>query len=449
MAPIRIFCDGQKPLTIASEEGADGQYRFSVASGFIPEFSLPAARDLLRVGQASFLTDRAYRRGTRLGQRTRDLRVVVPVEEPKRWKGLADSLNGFVGFVSHDRWQFDFERLPTIKTKRVDRRLPENACVSLFSGGLDSLCGAAAALNRGDSPIFVTHSPPGSERVAETIQRLSQEVGANSPEARYVGFRFQASDRTNGGTRSLFPERSRRTRPALFLSLAGAVALECGVRRIYLNENGVLAINLPFQPHLTGSLATRHAHPQTLRRFESLLCALWEGQDAPEVKNPFAAMTKGEQITILGSARDLALETISCEYAGQQIAMLIAWLRDQGKPYLNVRECGLCYPCLVRRAAMKFAEVPEKNSHYAFDVRRCFGRSVPYRTYPLYEFLERNAKDLLAFCETIKEMNPSDYVVRYAAQLAICGESDPLSHREVFQLYQRFAEQTGAMLMGK
>src|ERR1035438_3064084 len=120
MAPIRVFCDGQKPLTFASEEGADGQYRFSVASKLIPEFSVPAARDLLRVGQASFLADRAYRRGIRLGQRTRDLRVVVPVEEPKRWKGLAESLNGFVGFVSHDRWQFEFERLPRINTRRVD-----------------------------------------------------------------------------------------------------------------------------------------------------------------------------------------------------------------------------------------------------------------------------------------------------------------------------------------
>jgi hypothetical protein len=198
MAPIRVFCDGQKPLTF--EEGADGQYRFSVASEFIPEFSKRAARDLLRVGQAAFLADRAYRRGMRLGQRTRNLRVVVPVEEPKRWKGLADSLNGFVGFVSHDRWLFDFERLPTINTKRVDRHLPENVCVSLFSDGLDSLCGAASAMKRGDSPIFVTHSPPGSKRVADTIQKLGHELGANGTEARYVGFRFQVKDRTNGGS---------------------------------------------------------------------------------------------------------------------------------------------------------------------------------------------------------------------------------------------------------
>ena len=98
---------------------------------------------------------------------------------------------------------------------------------------------------------------------------------------------------------------------------------------------------------------------------------------------------------------------------------------------------------------MKFAEVPEKNNHYAFDVRRCFGRSDLYRTYPLYEFLERNPKDLLAFCETMKTMTPSDYVVRYAAQLAIAGESNTLSYREVFQLYKRFAEQAAAMLVGK
>jgi 7-cyano-7-deazaguanine synthase in queuosine biosynthesis len=375
---------------------------------------------------------------------------LVPVEEPKRWKGLTEILNGFVGFVSHDRWQFEFERLPvTTKRKRVDRRLPANACVSLFSGGLDSLCGAASALTRGESPILVTHAPPGPQRAAGTIQTLSRQLGVSDAEVRYVGFQFQASDRTKGGTRSQFPERSRRTRPALFLSLAGAVALECGVPRIYLNENGVLAINLPFQPHLIGSLVSRHAHPETMRRFELLLAGLWDGSDAPEVTNPFANMTKGEQIKILGPARDLALNTISCEYAGQQVATLIAWLRNQGKPYRDVRECGLCFPCLVRKAAMKFAGVPEKDSHYAFDVRRSLGKSDPYRDYPLYEFLERNPTDLRGFCEMIRALTPSEYVVRFAAQLALVEKNSAISQREIFQLYQRFVQQASAMLIGK
>jgi hypothetical protein len=450
MSTLRVHCAGKGWLTMATDGSADALYRFGVSSDLVPEFSLPAARDLLRIGQAAFLADRAFRRGPRLGQRTRDLRVVVPVEDPKLWCGLAGRINGLAGFVSQDRWQFEFVRQRAARPRKLaNPGVRANACVSLFSGGLDSLCGAAAALRRGDAPIFVTHVPPGGERVAATVTKLREVLGPRSPEAGFVGFQFQASDRTREGERSRYPERTRRTRPMLYLCLAGAVALECRVSRIYLNENGVLAINLPFQPHLNGALVSRHAHPGTLRRFESLLREVWDGREPPAVTNPFASQTKGEQLAILGPALPLAQKTISCEYAGQQIKRVRGWLKDRRRPYEDVVECGLCYPCLVRRAAMRFAGALESVRHYAFDVGCSLSSPAVYREYPLYGFVESNARDLRDFCDRMQRLSPAEFVVRYAAQLALSAESGTPDSKMMYELYQRFATEASAVLVGK
>jgi hypothetical protein len=98
---------------------------------------------------------------------------------------------------------------------------------------------------------------------------------------------------------------------------------------------------------------------------------------------------------------------------------------------------------------MEFADVREDDGHCAFDVRRCLGKANPYRAYPLYGFRERNAKDLHEFCEMMGSLSPSEYVTRFAAQLALADEHGAMSRKDTFNLYQRFAGQAGAMLMGR
>jgi 7-cyano-7-deazaguanine synthase in queuosine biosynthesis len=447
MSILRIHCEGHDWLKLSQDETAQANYHFDIASSLIPEVSRSAARDLLRIGQAAFLADRAFRRGKHLGQRTRRLRVIVPVEDPKCCTGAVAQINQLATFVSNDEWEFEFVKLHQAKSRAVRYDLAPNTCISLFSGGLDSLCGAAAALKRGDCPIFVTHSPPANERVSGAVSRLTKELGLSVPSHQVVGFHFQASDRARDGRRRLFPERSRRTRPMFYLCLAGAVALECGVSRIYLNENGVLAINLPLNFNFHGSQISRHAHPETLRRFKSLLLKFWDGKEAPSVINPFINQTKGEQLSILGPASSLAAETISCEYAGHQIARMIGWLKENNHSYQNVRECGLCLPCLVRRIAMNFAGLADGRHHYAFDVSRALRTPGRYKDHPLFSFLETSPRDLLGFTQRIQRTTPSEFVLGYAIHLSLLNEPDKTSNRATFELYQRFAEQTNSLLM--
>lgn len=444
---IEIHCEGQGALRIRPKTQTGGNYESSIYfSSENQSLTSPVARDLLRVGQAGFLADRAFRRGTVMGQRTRRLTVVLPVEEPNRWSNVSGLIGQLAEFASQDYWQFEFKPLRKTRAQKLRPPLmaPDNASINLFSNGLDSLCGAAAAFRRREVPILVSHSPPGVQLVRSRIAALAEALGYRGVEPKFVNIRFRASDRDRYGRRNMFPERSRRTRPMLFLSMAGAVALELGIPKIHVNENGVLAINLPFESHLHGANASRHAHPETLRRFELLLSALWPFSSQPSVSNPFSQLTKAEEIRHLRKAKDLAERTITCEYAGQQMAMLINWLKGTRGRYRVARECGLCMPCLVRRCAMESAGLFETEGHYVFDVRRTLKKQKAYQDAPLFRVVRDNIKTLYAFSRKIDRMKKSEFALAYLSDLSLLPaslEDIGETTRSAYRLYQRFARE--------
>lgn len=444
---IELHCEGQRSLKIRPGNRKPGNYESHVYfSAGDQDFSNPVARDLLRVGQAAFLADRAFRRGSFLGQRTRRLAVVLPVEEPDRWAGVSRLVGQLAEFASQDQWHFEFKQLKNRRRFQPghSRSFSDDASINLFSSGLDSLCGAAAALRRRESPILVSHSPPGIEHVRRKIKALAEALRVKKLQPQFVNIRFRVSDRDSAGRRNMFPERTRRTRPMLFLSMAGAVALEFQVPRIHINENGVLAINLPFGANLHGLNVTRHAHPETLRRFESLLRAVWPFNSQPSVRNPFSQLTKAEEIKHLHQAKDLAEATITCEYAGQQMAMLINWLKRTGGRYRVARECGLCMPCLVRRSAMESAGLFETRGHYVFDARRALKKPKAYQRAPLYRVVRENIKTLNDFSNRIAQMKRSEFALAYLSDLSLVPASPhetPEATRAAYRLYQRFAQE--------
>jgi 7-cyano-7-deazaguanine synthase in queuosine biosynthesis len=446
---IRMHCEGQ-PSRTAAEHGKNGHYISSLHLSCGGPLQDPVARDLLRVGQAAFLTDRAFRRGEKLGQRTRILRVIVPVEQPRRWQALRGTLSALANFVTHDQWDFRFVPTKTIPPRARFRRSPvETNCIQLFSGGLDSLCGAAAAFRRKEVPFLVTHSPPGKTTVQMRISALQKRLGCTAVKPEFANFFFRASDRNKRGRRSLFPERSRRTRPILFLSMAGAIALEFRIPKIYISENGVLAVNLPFRPYLHGALITRHAHPETLRRFAALLKAVWSFGQTPQVENPFLASTKGEELRHLGRAADLAVETVSCEFAGQQTANLMHWLSKHRRRWRGIRECGLCSACLVRRAAMHKARIREPQGHYAFAPRTALHRPRTYAPRPLFHSVRFTVSHILDFCDKLRQMSPAEFARLYATEIACVGGFDASpgeTAQELYRLYRRFASEVFAFM---
>jgi 7-cyano-7-deazaguanine synthase in queuosine biosynthesis len=439
---IRVRQPGGEWIRLGDGRSRQSLYRFSYCTSDVRDFQQPLTRDLLRIGPAFFLADRFFRRARPLGQRCRSLEIEVGVEEPGKWRRLAQQLARWAGFVTHDQWRIRFVRVPAPRQRAVAPAIQDRTAVVLYSGGLDSLCGAAMAFRAGVRPVFVTHSPPGRQAVARMTQAIRRAIRPGDQVDPWVSFRLQAIPWTRGGRKSLYPERSRRSRAVFFLSLAGAVAVETGIPLVLLNENGVMGINLPMEPFNTGVSISRHAHPETLRQFEQILCRIWPWPGTqPSVRNLLAELTKAEAVRELSAATPLAAETITCENAGQQIAML---RHHFARTRSGLMECGLCVPCLVRRSALARAGVMESRDHYAFALADATHPSPTVAAAPLWNTTRGNHAMIAGFCRRIVRMNPREFSHEFMYELALL----PANWSEVkstvsqcYGLYRRFAQQ--------
>ena len=122
------------------------------------------------------------------------------------------------------------------------------------------------------------------------------------------------------------------------------------MNEVIVPENALIAINPPFTRRRIGSLSTRTTHPHFLAE----LSDIWAGAGLNlALRNPFAAMTKGEMLAAAGlpDLDRLAAESYSC---------------GKGKR-LNA-QCGRCVPCLIRRAAFHRAGLTDGTRYYWDDL---------------------------------------------------------------------------------
>ena len=146
----------------------------------------------------------------------------------------------------------------------------------------------------------------------------------------------------------------RRTRGFLFLSFGLVVASQAGASRLSVYENGIGALNLPYERGSLGVPNSRAVHPKTLRLVAELFSTV-TGK-LIEVENPHALQTKSQMCRALpGALRSLISSTYSCDSSGAR--------RSASK------QCGTCTSCLLRRSALHASSLSEDTSDYARDVR--------------------------------------------------------------------------------
>ena len=244
----------------------------------------PAWRDLIRLAAFVLAADCASKRGTLTSVDNgaswrRAFRFVIPVADPDRWSqpALRQTLERTLGFLSDDTYRFDFvaagprvegaqlsfqpagEGRSFVSWKQVDD-------VLLFSGGMDSLAGAAEELLvRGRRPLLVSHrSSPKMQAVQRNlIEELRARSGGSAPW--YVGIDIHRH------ADALRREDTQRTRSFLFASIAGAVSWLSGQNRVRFHENGIIGLNLPISAQLQGARGTRTVHPRVLDGFARIL----------------------------------------------------------------------------------------------------------------------------------------------------------------------------------
>lgn len=291
----------------------------------------PEVADFVHIAGGAYMADRSMPRGTRF---SREIALQVAVLAYDAWTDeLLDAMADLLGWLTGDRWNLTVTAAPAVavnETLNVGSAGP----VALLSGGLDSFLGSLWLLSDGGSPIFVGHKDS-----ANAVRNAQRKVGAwlsqsYDPAPAYTRYQLSQARRRR--------ERSSRSRSLMFLGLGIATATSAGARDLIVPENGYTGVNLLLRPNRGGALSTRSTHPETFRRVAEILSAL---QIDVTIANPFEWMTKGEAMAAVGAMNpaagwiDTAAVTLSCSKLGGN------WYA--GSPNLN---CGLCVPCMVRRA---------------------------------------------------------------------------------------------------
>lgn len=308
------------------------------------------AQDFLCIASCIYAADKAVPRDGADDKWTRHLAIEIPVEHLDTWTDVADELSDCIGFLTGDLWEISFrhgekrlvQKKPRKRSVRFKRAHGEAVC--LFSGGLDSFIGAVDWLteNPTEKLLLVGHydgdvSGPGSDQ-----RNLHDLCRQRFPK------RFELAQ-TRVGLSSGAKDTNFRSRSLLFIALGCYFAELLGEDTpVLIPENGPIALNFPLTPARRGSCSTRTVHPHFIAMLNDILTRV--GMLNP-VSNPYILKTKGEMVeecreqTMLSSAYSF---TRSCAKSSRRGH----WINRKGPSGKAPLGCGICVPCLFRRAAL-------------------------------------------------------------------------------------------------
>ncbi len=289
----------------------------------------------------------------------RDMRFVIPVRDLSFWDrpDVKPLLAQTLRFLADDTFAFDFRQDTRVNVRQAylefgpDEDWPFHGIdrVLMFSGGLDSLAGAAETAAAGGKLVLVSHRPVSTQSSRQ--QRLFELVRSTwKVPMIHVPVWINKDEK-------LGKEPTQRTRSFLYATLGAAVAASVNAAGVRFFENGVVSLNLPVADEVIGARASRTTHPHALHLFGRLL-GLVLGQDLA-VDNPYLFKTKKEVVESLATNGGSSLIGYTCSCAHQGIFQSrTRW------------HCGTCSQCIDRRIAVVAAGLAaqEPAEDYVCDV---------------------------------------------------------------------------------
>jgi 7-cyano-7-deazaguanine synthase in queuosine biosynthesis len=337
------------------------------------------------------------------------IQLSLRLRNPNAWSEEAIlALQASLQLLGNTPWELEFGpglKAPTPKYQTDNGRAIKQ--VALFSGGVDSTCGAITLCNATAHTQLVSFY-----HGQKTLQRgLASELGFQAP----VQWRMKWQ-RSPGRGRSFY------FRSFLFLALAAAVAESWDARTIFQFENGVLATAVPPAPSW---MMTKHAHPLLQETMGKLFDALFGGKWI--ITNPFLKLTKRECVAqAAGSMKkarvmDLLAETETCWYLRSN--NVYGGKKRPGMP------CGICVPCLLRRTALP-------GERYQYDllddkIKGHKRKGESFRAY--YAFLRK----ILAAGKSVAKF----YSALPAAGRRLADDSVGLTLTDLHRLFRTFAQE--------
>ena len=317
--------------------------------------------DLFIIGLSVFALDKRISRSLFDDAWTREIEVSIPVLEKNKWDRTCDKWNELLSFLTGDIWKIEFRSTSAEygfhkNTNRSKIDISGCDCVSLFSGGLDSFCGAIKLLEDGKSPVLVGHNEYPKLRYIQENMVKDFRSNYDSQSISFLGFTAGARAPKNiEGEPLRKTENTSRGRSLLFLCAAISIAGIMGEDTpVYIPENGFIGLNISLTNSRKGSCSTRTTHPFFL---EGLSEILGEVGIHNRIENFFAYNTKREIVNLIAETQSFKnnyMNTISCSHP------CVARYNRTGSREYPVN-CGFCYPCLIRKASLQDVEISEKN----------------------------------------------------------------------------------------
>ena len=307
---------------------------------------VPATRawDLLSLALAVVSADLAGHRDRSPDGWTREFELTVSVVDAHFWNANVETVRRLLAFLTTDRWMLHFVEGGILPPPNRQAVHPDEDCVVLLSGGLDSYVGAIDLVSKGKRPFAVSQIVRGD---GEKQSIFAAEIGG--------GLRhFQVNHNADVPNPENPP--SQRARSIIFLAYGVFIATTLARYHageeitLYVCENGFIAINPPLTGGRLGSLSTRTTHPVVLSLLQQLLDAAGL---RVRIANPYCFKTKGEML------RD-------CE--DQDLLEAHAFLTTSCGRFkqFGYKHCGRCIPCLIRRAAFH-AWKGKDSTHYVYE----------------------------------------------------------------------------------
>lgn len=274
---------------------------------------------------------------------TREIRLVVPVTDPDTWAKAAPTIKRALDFLTGDIWSVEFRPKPEKAPAAPAGTLPIQGVpfdeVTLFSGGLDSLIGAIDLLERGKTPLLVSHAGESvtSTAQANCLKLLKGQYPSNQFTQLRLWMNMEGVEVANSTHEMTMRGRS-------FLFFATGVCASTGFDKpitLRVPENGLIALNVPLDPLRLGSHSTRTTHPFYIARWNELLATL---SIPVSIENPYWDKTKGEMASECAN-KSLLEKTVTS-------SMSCSHPTEATRHHLPPQHCGYCLPCIIRRAAL-------------------------------------------------------------------------------------------------
>lgn len=273
---------------------------------------------------------------------TRQIDLTVHLCNPSVWEPVKLVLEKTLKFLTGDFWSFTFKDEGVNPPSARRQKRFDCDCVSLLSGGVDSLAGAIDLIADNYKPIFISQVVRGD---AKTQRDYAERIRPESPHFQWSHKIHPPQGESEGSTRG---------RSIIFFAFAAlaASAIEVQPRspgNIYVPENGFTSLNIPLNSGRMGSFSTKTTHPVYLKGIQNI----WnEVGISLNLITPYQLKTKGEVLTGCKNQqllKELVFQSVSC---------------GKYRVY-KMQHCGRCVPCLVRRAAFRhWGEIDQTSGSY-------------------------------------------------------------------------------------